>query len=99
MYFKSHHRPKAEYRRVVYLIRDGRDAMMSYYNFINQLHGRTHDLSGMVRDGESLDIENGQRFSARLAERFFDVFQSQHGDQPRNEPNRANDRTTSMITR
>jgi hypothetical protein len=32
MFFKSHHLPRPEYRRVVYLMRDGRDAMVSLYH-------------------------------------------------------------------
>jgi len=32
-YFKSHALPKPEYRRVIYLVRDGRDAMVSYYHY------------------------------------------------------------------
>jgi hypothetical protein len=32
MFFKSHFLPRPEYRRVVYLIRDGRDAMVSHYH-------------------------------------------------------------------
>jgi hypothetical protein len=39
----------------VYLVRDGRDAMMSYYHFLNNLRGRRHDLSRIVRDGDALD--------------------------------------------
>lgn len=31
--FKSHHLPRPEYRRVIYLIRDGRDALVSYFHY------------------------------------------------------------------
>jgi hypothetical protein len=55
MFFKSHHLPRPGYRRVVYLVRDGRDAIVSYYHFLNQLHGRAYDLSRLVRYGEALD--------------------------------------------
>jgi Sulfotransferase domain len=37
--FKSHALPVPEYRRVVYLLRDGRDAMVSYYHFLRALYG------------------------------------------------------------
>jgi hypothetical protein len=33
-YFKSHDVPGPEHRRVVYLLRDGRDAMVSFWNYI-----------------------------------------------------------------
>lgn len=38
-YFKSHRLPRPEYRRVVYLLRDGRDAMVSYWHFLTALRG------------------------------------------------------------
>jgi hypothetical protein len=37
--FKSHELPKPTYRRVVYLLRDGRDAMVSYYRYLEALSG------------------------------------------------------------
>src|SRR5436305_13144121 len=39
-YFKSHALPQKDYRRVVYLLRDGRDAMVSYYHFLKVLRGK-----------------------------------------------------------
>jgi hypothetical protein len=39
-YFKSHALPQKEYGRVVYLLRDGRDVMVSYYHFLTALQGR-----------------------------------------------------------
>ena len=38
-YFKSHDLPCARYRRVVYLVRDGRDVMVSYRHFLSALQG------------------------------------------------------------
>jgi Sulfotransferase domain len=32
-YFKSHYLPQPEYRKVIYLVRDGRDALVSNYHF------------------------------------------------------------------
>ncbi len=43
MLFKSHHLPRPEYRRVIYLLRDGRDAMVSYKH-----HLKMKDLRPMV---------------------------------------------------
>jgi hypothetical protein len=39
MYFKSHNLPEPKYRRVIYLIRDGRDAMVSYYHYLKIING------------------------------------------------------------
>jgi len=33
MFFKSHEMPQPDYRNVVYLVRDGRDAIVSYYHY------------------------------------------------------------------
>jgi hypothetical protein len=51
-YFKSHSLPQKNYRRVVYLLRDGRDAMVSYYHYLTALHGRV-DFLRLVK-GEGL---------------------------------------------
>ncbi len=37
MLFKSHHLPRPEYRRVIYLLRDGRDVMVSYGHHLRAL--------------------------------------------------------------
>lgn len=52
MFFKTHHLPRPEYKRVVYLIRDGRDVMVSFYHYDKALRGST-DLSELVRRGHS----------------------------------------------
>lgn len=54
MFFKSHYLPRPEYRRVVYLIRDGRDAMVSYFHHLSAIHGSEPDFLKMVSDGEGL---------------------------------------------
>jgi len=53
MFFKSHHLPKPEYRRVIYLLRDGRDAMVSYYHYLAALQ-RQIDFLQMIKTGEGL---------------------------------------------
>ena len=56
MFFKSHHLPQPEYRRVVYLLRDGRDVMVSYFHHLRAL-GEIDDgvdLLGLVRRGDTL---------------------------------------------
>lgn len=36
-FFKSHDLPQPRYRRVIYLVRDGREAMLSYYHMIKNM--------------------------------------------------------------
>jgi hypothetical protein len=52
-FFKTHHLPQPEYRRVIYLVRDGRDAMVSYFHFLAALRGAP-DFLKLVTTGESL---------------------------------------------
>jgi hypothetical protein len=54
MYFKSHELPSQEYRRVIYVVRDGRDAMVSYYHYLRNTGANTLDFLKMVKDGEGL---------------------------------------------
>lgn len=53
--FKSHHLPRPAYRRVVYLIRDGRDVMVSYFHHLNATAG-TADFLRMVQRGDGLSF-------------------------------------------
>jgi hypothetical protein len=48
MFFKSHHLPRPEYRRVVYLVRDGRDVMVSYWHHLRALGRADLDLAEVV---------------------------------------------------
>ena len=52
--FKSHFLPRPEYRRVVYLVRDGRDAMVSYYHMLKAVQNQTASMSEMVSRGEGV---------------------------------------------
>jgi hypothetical protein len=52
-FFKSHHLPQPSYRRIVYLIRDGRDAMVSYYHHLTALGGPV-DFKDVVTTGRGL---------------------------------------------
>jgi hypothetical protein len=53
MFFKTHHLPRPEYRRVVYLLRDGRDVMVSYWHHLKVLERREVDFAAMIA-GEGL---------------------------------------------
>lgn len=52
-FFKSHALPSPAYRKVVYLLRDGRDAMVSYHHMSEALGGRIEFLD-MVRTGNGI---------------------------------------------
>jgi hypothetical protein len=54
LFFKSHALPKPEYRRVVYLLRDGRDAMVSYRHYLEALEGHPLDFLDLVTSGKGL---------------------------------------------
>ena len=51
MFFKSHCLPRPDYRRVVYLLRDGRDAMVSYFHFLETMRHRKLDFLELVTTG------------------------------------------------
>lgn len=48
MLFKTHHPPFAEYKKVVYLLRDGRDVVVSFYHHTCHLSGRKIDFVEFV---------------------------------------------------
>jgi hypothetical protein len=48
MLFKTHELPNPKFRRVVYLVRDGRDVVVSYYHFLKAL-GEEVDFATMVQ--------------------------------------------------
>ena len=53
-FFKTHHLPRPQYRRVVHLVRDGRDAMVSYYHFRAAIEGQQPNFTHMISTGEGL---------------------------------------------
>jgi hypothetical protein len=54
MFFKSHALPTPDYKRVVYLLRDGRDAMVSYYHHLAALEKKPVDFLETVQTGKGL---------------------------------------------
>jgi hypothetical protein len=52
-FFKSHDLPKPSHHRVIYLIRDGRDAMVSYFHYLDAL-GAPPDRLELVSTGAGL---------------------------------------------
>ena len=51
--FKTHDLPKPEYKRVIHLVRDGRDAMVSYYH-MHKASGGHFSLEEMVKEGKGV---------------------------------------------
>lgn len=57
MVFKTHDFPRPEYKRVIHLVRDGRDVMVSYYNMgKNKNQNFEFTLKEMVIDGKGLEF-------------------------------------------
>ena len=54
MWFKSHALPAPHYRKVIYLVRDGRDVMVSYLHHLQALERKVHDFLHLVSSGEGL---------------------------------------------
>lgn len=52
-FFKTHYTPRPQYRRVIHLVRDGRDAMASYHVML-QNEGRDISLEAMITEGRGL---------------------------------------------
>ena len=54
IFFKSHALPVPEYKRVVYLLRDGRDVMVSYWHHLQATNLHEIDFLKLVQTGEGL---------------------------------------------
>lgn len=52
MFFKSHHSPRPQYQRVIYLVRDGRDVMVSYFHHLRAGRNKTVDFLKVVQGQE-----------------------------------------------
>lgn len=53
-FFKTHALPQPEYRRVVYLVRDGRDVMVSYLHHLAAIQESAPDFLNLVETGDGL---------------------------------------------
>jgi hypothetical protein len=54
MFFKTHDLPRPQHRRVIYLVRDGRDAMVSYFHHLTAVTGATPDFQNVITTGAGL---------------------------------------------
>lgn len=52
-YFKSHNVPQKNYKNVIYIVRDGRDAMVSYFAMNTKL-GMNVSMDEMIIDGKGI---------------------------------------------
>ena len=52
--FRTHHLPRPQYRRVIHLVRDGRDAIVSYYHFCAAIEGQQPNFTHMISTDEGL---------------------------------------------
>ena len=48
-YFKSHHLPRQEYQRVIYIVRDGRDVLVSFWHYHKNLTGSQLDYDKLIQ--------------------------------------------------
>jgi len=70
MFFKSHLLPEPRYRRVIYLLRDGRDAMVSFLHFQQALAGRQYDFRDFLDDRQVWPCKWHDHVQAWLANPF-----------------------------
>jgi Sulfotransferase domain len=66
VFFKTHDLPRPRYRRVIYLLRDGRDAMVSYFHHYNALFPPV-DFPTLVRTAPRLPAKWHAHVEAWLA--------------------------------
>src|SRR6185437_416936 len=52
-FFKTHELPNPTYKNVIYIVRDGRDALVSYYHY-NKAQGTHYTIDEMISEGKGL---------------------------------------------
>ncbi len=82
-FFKTHYLPERRFRNVVYLVRDGRDVMVSYFHHLNSIRGETSwtdVVRGKVPDEVSwhkhVDAWLSNPFDARILTIKYEDLQS-----------------------
>lgn len=66
-FFKSHRFPEPGFGRVVYLLRDGRDVMVSYYHYLVAQYGDTLSYEWLIREGDDKGHKWHEHVEAWLA--------------------------------
>lgn len=56
-FFKSHELPKPEYKKVIYIVRDGRDAIRSYYYMMKNM-GKECSIKKLYENGGEIFVGN-----------------------------------------
>lgn len=54
MVFKTHHLPMKEYRRVIYIVRDGRDVAVSYSHYLAALNHKVSRIEDIIAGHRSI---------------------------------------------
>lgn len=82
MFFKHHALPAPEYKRVVYLLRDGRDVMVSYKHYREVLDRKEYDFSAFVSPDNPLWPCHWQQHLEAWAANPYgaDIFQLRYED-------------------
>lgn len=72
MVFKTHELPKEQFKKVIHLVRDGRDALVSYHKMgINKSSNFPHSLEDMVIQGKGLNPSKWHVHTAQWLENPF----------------------------
>ena len=65
--FKTHALPKAQYKKVIHLVRDGRDVMVSYHKMgVNKNASFPHTLEDMVVEGKGVSPSKWHLHTERM---------------------------------
>ncbi len=72
MMWKSHHLPQRNYRRVIHLVRDGRDALVSYWKMLRRADPRL-ELEQLLLKGEGLFPSTWETHASQWHENPFDA--------------------------
>jgi len=70
MIWKSHNLPQSNYRKVIHLVRDGRDAILSYWHMMRRAEPNL-TLEGMFESGDSLWPSTWEKHSSEWIKNPF----------------------------
>ena len=74
MVFKTHELPKKQFKKVIHLVRDGRDALVSYYKMgVNKSADYPYTLEDMIIEGKGLNPSKWHVHTAQWLDNPFDA--------------------------